>query len=691
MSLYTLTKATDRYYPNKFILNKNGYWLLLFSQLANLSLLIYQLVPWMLALISLSLLWRVLLLESAIKRPAKWLVNIFAVVGSIALLLSGAQLGVLLSMVHLLSFAYALKPLELKKRRDLYQLVLIGLFVLASSMLFSQSLYFSLLVILLAVLNFTLLFYFFAVNVSFINSFKGVGKLFIQSVPLAIILFIIFPRIAPFWQVPLANSAKMGLSDKVSAGDIAQLINSTELVFRVNFTDKTPNFNQLYWRALVLEDYDGHSWQKSQKSKVQGQAILAGKQAFVTKSTAIQFQHENLIKYQIIAEPSYQHWLYALAIPKFANNTNNSVKLLPDYTLVNTAIITQTLSYQVNSFIQTPFDLSLSEQSRQQNLSIPLTANPKLVVEAKRLRRSSSSDQELITKVLQHIRQQNYRYTLKPPLLINNSLDQFYFETKAGFCVHYASSFTYLMRAAGIPARLVTGYMGGEYNRSGNYYSIYQFDAHAWSEVWLPKLGWVRVDPTAAVSPERVDKGFSQLELSHQSGFNSNIFNSQYYRSIAWVNFIRQQFDALDYQWTRWVIGYTPERQFTLLKRWFGDYQAWQMAIIASITVALLLVWLWLTNRSKVAKVNYSEWLTLYYKALKLLATKGMVKEKTQSANDFAIQVTQQHKEAGEVFMLLTTNFIRLQYCLINKKAVQKLILQMHKDFKLFKQKLKKR
>ncbi len=685
-----LIKQSNLHNSPESMLTSHYYRLLLFSQLANLSLLFSQLALWMLALITLSLFWRFLLLKPEIKQPAKWLVNVFALVGCTILLLRGTQLGVLLSMVHLLCFAYALKPLELKKRSDLYQLVLIGLFVLASSMLFNQSLYFSLLVILLVIINFTLLFSFFVVNIPFLQAFKGVGKLFVQSIPLAVILFIVFPRIAPFWQVPLANSAKTGLSDKVTAGDIAQLINSNELVFRVNFINKAPRFNQLYWRALVLEDYDGHSWQKAQSQKWQKQAVLSSAKKFVVDTHAGKFEYKNLINYQIITEPSYQHWLYALILPKEVKSPNASVKLLPDYTLVNTTLITQTLSYQVNSFLHTSFDLKLSEQSKRQNLTIPLTANPKLVLEAKRLRQTSSSDKEIITKVLQHIRQQNYRYTLKPPLLTNNSLDQFYFDTKAGFCVHYASSFTYLMRAAGIPARLVTGYMGGEYNRSGNYYSIYQYDAHAWTEVWLKNLGWVRIDPTAAVSPERIEKGFSQLDLVQRSDIGRGIFNLQSYRNIAWLNFIRQQFDALDYQWARWVIGYTPERQFKLLNRWFGDYKAWQLAIIIGLVIGSVLLWLWLTNRSRSVKVNENEWVIIYLKALKLLATKGMIKEKTQSANDFSLQVIQQSKGIGAVFRLLTVNFICLQYRLINKKIMRKLILKMEKDFKRLKQQIKK-
>lgn len=666
------------------------YWLLLLSQLANFSLLATELSLWMLALIALSLMWRVTLLNGRLQPPSRWLLSAFAIAGCIVLAVSAKQLGLLLTMVHLLCFAYGLKQLELNQRRDFYQLFLIGLFVLASAMIFNQALYFSSIAILVLILNMSVLFYFFTPTLPYFTVIKATAKLFIQSVPLAIILFVVFPRVAPFWQVPLANSAKTGLSDRVTPGDIANLIQSSDLAFRVNFNDKKPLFNQLYWRALVLENYTGRSWIKSQQSIIEGRAIIAGKWQFKPQLSVVVNNQQMSVNYQVIAQPSYQHWLYSLAIPQLdKTDAINNTLLLPDFTLINKTPITQAISYQVTSLLHMPLNLQLSAQSRARNLAIPLDENPRLVSEAQRLRQLFKNDDELIANVLQTIRQQNYRYTLKPPLLDNNSLDQFYFETKEGFCVHYASSFTYLMRAAGIPARLLTGYMGGEYNRNGDYYSIYQYDAHAWSEVWLKNRGWVRVDPTAAVSPDRVEKGFSQSLFAEQSALSGNIFSLQNYRNIAWVNFFRQQFNALDYQWTRWVIGYTPERQFKLLNRWLGDYKAWQIIILAVVSFALIILWLWLTNCSNTKKIPISPWLKIYRQALQLLASKNMIKTNQQSIDEFSKGVTQHLPQIGQTFAILSTYFEQINYCRLTHDEQQNILAKMKIQFLVFKKKIK--
>jgi len=666
------------------------YWLLLLSQLVNLSLLITQLSLWMLALIGLSLVWRVTLLSGRLQLPSRWLLSGFAIAGCIVLAISSKELGLLLSMVHLLCFSYGLKQLELSKRRDFYQLFLIGLFVLASAMIFNQTLYFSSIIILVLLLNVSVLFYFFTPTLPYLAVIKATAKLFIQSTPLAIILFIVFPRLAPFWQVPLANSAKTGLSDRVKPGDIANLIQSSDLAFRVNFTDKKPLFNQLYWRAITLDNYDGSSWSKSQQSIMEDRAIVSGKWQFNPQFSVVFNNSKSSLHYQIIAQPSYQRWLYSLAIPQLGKtDTRNNVVLLPDFTLLNKTPVTQTISYQLTSLLQTPLNIELSVQSRARNLAILLDANPRLVSEAQRLRKLYKNDDALIASVLQTIRQKNYRYTLKPPILRNNSLDQFYFETQAGFCVHYASSFTYLMRAVGIPARLVTGYMGGEYNHNGDYYSLYQYDAHAWSEVWLKNRGWVRVDPTAAVSPDRVEKGFSSALFTEQSALSGNIFSLQNYRDIAWVNFFRQQLDALDYQWTRWIIGYTPERQFKLLSQWFGHYKAWQIALLAIVSFILIILWLWLTNRNKAKEIPISPWLKIYRQALQLLTTKNIIKTNQQSVSEFSQHVSQHLPKIGQEFILLSESFEQLSYCYLTVTEQKRIMKSMKLQFFAFKKKVK--
>lgn len=671
-------------------LNNTTNWLLLVSQLINFSLIMEQLTVWMLALIALCLLWQSAILAGLFKRPMSGVLFVIAVLGCIALAISSQALGLLLTMLHLLAFAYVLKTLELKQRGDLYQLILIGLFLNASAMIFNQSLAFASLLVIAILVNITVLFSFFLhhENKLYDDSFsyysfplKGAAKLFLQSIPLTIILFIIFPRLAPFWQVPLAKSAKTGLSEQIAPGDIAQLIKSSDLVFRVNFSTNAPSFNQLYWRTLVLENYNGKQWSKQSNRSIE--EIIANLEL---KPINYQTAQSKSTKYQVIAEPSYQHWLYALPV---AQVSQEQIIMLPDYTLLNKQPVTQTMSYNLVSYLQMPMDFTLSERTKRRNLALPEGVNPQLRAEAKILISQGYSNEALIQQVLNNIRQNNFHYTLKPPPLRSNSLDQFYFETKAGFCVHYASSFTFLMRAAGIPARVVTGYMGGEYNRNGNYYSIYQYDAHAWSEVWLEDKGWVRVDPTAAVSPERVEQGFSSALFEEQAALNTNIFSLQNYRHIAVINFFRQQLDALDYQWTRWVIGYNNKRQLDLLNRWFGHFSLWKLASIMALALISVLLWLWLTSRSKKIKVNYPPWQKNYLAALSLLAAKGIEKTPQQSFEQFAEQVVNSFPQLGISFKKLSQCYQKLHYQALSAEEKQQLLGKQQQYFRQFKQQLK--
>ena len=683
--MITLEKAP----PKPLVLNKVTHWLLLISQLINFSLIINQLTSWMLALVALCLLWQSAILMGLFKRPVRGILFVVAISGCIALAISSQALGLLLTMVHLLTFAYALKTLELKQRSDFYQLILIGLFLNAAAMIFNQSLAFASLLVLALLFNISVVFSFYIKknedSQHYTLALKGATKLLLQSVPLTIILFIVFPRLAPFWQMPLAKSTETGLTDEISLNDITELVRSNKLAFRVNFAGQQPLFNQFYWRAIVLEKFDGQRWKRANDQKVTENLWLLEQQALhfslqQLKSFGVGY------RYQIITEPSYTHWLYALPV---AQVSQEQIIMRPDYTLLSKKALTQITSYNVVSYLQAPKNINLAPYLKQRNLKLPSDVNPYLRAEAHKLRMKAKNDHDLVQQVLTNIRQQNYHYTLKPPPLKNGSLDEFYFETKAGFCMHYASSFTFLMRAAGIPARVVTGYMGGEYNSNGDYYSIYQYDAHAWSEVWLAGKGWVRVDPTAAVSPERVEQGFSSTLFNEQAELNNNIFSLQNYRNIIWLNFFRQQLDALDYKWTRWVIGYNDKRQLDLLNRWFGHFSLIKLAVVMGLAIGSILFWLWLTNRSRKIVPNYPLWQKNYLTALTLLADKGFKKTSQQSFDDFADTVLASSPKVGVNFKKLTQTFKKLHYQALTHNEQCQLIVKQQQYFKCFKQQLK--
>jgi len=663
-----------------FKLNAKVAYSLLFCQCINVALLFYQVTLWMTGIIALCLCWRGFIIAGKVKQPAKLLLIFVAIAGSVLLAISGKQLGLLLSMLHLMCFAYGLKTLEINSRKDFYQLILLGLFIVASAFIFSQSLAFSAFVFAVLTINLMTLLWYFSPSNRLNDSVLSAAKLLIQSLPLTILLFVIFPRLSPFWQVPLANSAKTGLSDTVTPGDIANLALNSDLAFRVEFENNAPAQAQMYWRALVLEDYDGKSWQRSSQNIAYAEAILKNAYPF---SLNYDDNASVVSNYQVIAEPSYRSWLFALDV---AQSKQDNAVVLPDFSLRAKKMIASTYSYQVTSYINMPMDLQMPTWLKRRNLSIPHGSNPKLEEYAQQLSQQYENSNDIVSAVLSSIRTNPYRYTLQPPLLENNSLDQFFFETQSGFCVHYASSFTYLMRAAGIPARMVTGYLGGELNPQANYYSIFQYDAHAWSEVWLEGRGWTRVDPTAAVNPDRVENGFSSSMSAQRSRLSNDYFSLHKYKNLQWVNKLRMQLEAIDYQWTRWVVGFTAERQYNLLTQWFGRINALKSAAITLFSLAGVMLILWLANKQWLPSVKVRQSYKLYQSALKHLDKRGIIKPVSMSAIDFSTDVEQKLGRKAQVFVEFSENFCALEYQMLPDIKRKQLIAKMEQQLKQIKQ-----
>ena len=643
----------------KFTLSTDVTWLLIACQAANLLTLYQELTSWMLAILALCLCWQVLMVHSQKARPPKSVMAIFALGGCLVLIILGFELGLLLAMLHLLCFSYVLKALEIKRRGDFYLVALLGFFLPVSSLIFEQGLQFTLVIILLLLLNISLLLSYFSSVRPGISTVKTSSLLVLHSIPLTLVLFIVFPRLSPFWQVPMAKTSATGLSETVAPGDIASLALSDKLAFRANFDRVRPDYSQLYWRTLVLEDYDGRRWKMA--SEYQDKR----KQIFMDPLSGQSRPGGRKLSYQVIAEASFRKWLFALdlaTLPPGNKAGHKQLIQLPDYSLRSRKPLTKSISYQVESYPDAPLDLHIPGYIIRRNLDYPAASNPKLVKEVLALREAHSDDLSLVQAVLAHFHQAQFRYTLQPPLLNENSLDQFYFDTRAGFCVHYASTFAFMMRVAGIPARLVTGYLGGEHNPQGEYYSIHQYDAHAWVEIWQPGKGWEKVDPTAAVNPERVENGLSAMLLQEQSRLSGDFFSLQRLKQFTWLNELRLQLDAIDYQWTRLVLGYSAAQQYRLLSSWFGRLMPWKVAVMifGAIMITLAALW-WLYRRGSVVDPR-DPGLILYQQALVLLTAKGLEKPLLHTAKDFAGQVALHRPEVAATFADLSATFENLSY-----------------------------
>ena len=511
----------------------------------------------------------------------------------------GLDMGVAFLVLCLIS-----KLWELYKRRDAYVVLNLSLFVLAALFLMDQGLITTLEVIIGAVI---VLLAFIALNDDGNSRGDGrlrtLGVLGIGALPLLVVLFLFFPRLPPLWSVQLSGQqATTGVSDSMSPGDFANLGQSTELAFRVEFKDSRPAQQALYWRGLVFSNFDGITWRPSVQQRQWQPALQAPtwiENAFATVPEAAKVAPNN---YQIILEPTQQNWLFGLDYP-FAQQQD--ISITSDFTLLKDQPVTQQLRYDVLQFAPMRIDTVLSDEARRLNLALPSKGNPQArALAQQRFTQSGSDPVRYMAAIKRWINQTEFRYTLSPPRLNKNRIDEFLFETKAGFCEHYSSSFTFMLRAAGIPARVVAGYQGGELSRAGNVWEVRQKDAHAWTEVWLAGQGWVRVDPTAFVAPERVEQGMDALTQAQGAAMFGDGAGAQIsYQQYQMLQTLRRLSDQASYYWQKDVVGYDQDKQANSLLKWFNirsiTQQILWLAVSAVIIMTTLIFFIWQRRRKR--------------------------------------------------------------------------------------------
>ena len=415
------------------------------------------------------------------------------------------------------------------------------------------------------------------------RSFRTASRLIGYAAPLAIAMWIFFPRIAtPFWAVPIDTSAgTSGLSDTMSPGDISSLSLSDAVAFRVSFDGPIPQAKDRYWRGLVLHHFSGRRWS--------GNDPGIDRQAHGN----IEFMGDP-VAYTVTLEPTRQQWVFALDIPD--TWTLPRTNMGRQQQLWRVQPIDQRVAYDAVSYTDYRSDVELRRPFRDWYLNLPDGTNPQTAELARQMFAEAGSKSAYVEAVLQKFHQEEYFYTLEPPELGRNPVDEFLFDTRQGFCEHYASAFAVMMRSAGIPARIVLGYQGGELNSVGKYQYLIvrQADAHAWTEVWIEGVGWHRVDPTAAVAPERIDAGMSASMfdgaaaawgLSAPSMFLHNL-------GLSW--------DAINAKWNDWVLGYGPENQNKLME-WLGmeepDWRKMMLTLLGIVIGMIILISLLLAMR----------------------------------------------------------------------------------------------
>lgn len=599
-------------------------------QLAFLLLLQEAFTLWVSLLFAALLLTRFTTLVYANTSLSLKAVNVIGACVAVVLLVNIKQAGVLNFMLQILLLAAVLRLLALRQLFEARQLVWVHYFLIGCCFILHQNMLVALVIMAALFANIYSHYLLFAPPG---NNLKpaNIGRATLIILPLWLAMFLLFPRLPPFWQIPTANVASTGLSDTLDPGSIEKLVQDDSLAFRVEFETRLPERQLLYWRARLYEDFDGRRWQENpQRSasdyrKVSQEATPA----------------ETTLNYRIIAEASQQRSLFALASPL---QSSANVNIAPSGLVLSTKPVSQRLSYQLSSQLQ-PVTI-LSEQEQQLNLHIP-AGNEQTLAFGRQLKAQHPRVSALVDAIAGHFRQQPYFYSLTPPALGANSVDQFLFDTRTGFCSHYASATALLLRAAGIPARVVGGYQGGDWHPEQGYLAVRQREAHAWVE-YADQGRWQQFDPTAAVAPQRILSGLDDALSAEQR----QLLSSPWQRN-ALFGAIQLQLMHLDYYWSVWVLGFNDDNQRDLWQQLRQNWQRFAYGLVFITGLVLLVVaLLWWQRREQPTQPQAYRLLT------KALA--GILPHKAahQPLSEFlGVLAQQQQTEQRQLLLALITHY----------------------------------
>lgn len=607
----------------------------------------YGSVPgWVLLAVAATVTWRLSAALGLLRLPGTTWRAALTLAGSFAVAWSYRRVSGLDAGSALLILMLALKLLETRNARDRCIVILIAWFVLFAGFLREQSLVsvpqlaVGVLAGMLALLAATRTGHPLPVT----RQLLATGRLLAYGLPLALALFLLFPRLpGPFWALPGGSGGgKTGLSDQMSPGDITALAQSDEVAFRVRFSGPAPRPNALYWRGPVLESFDGRRWRARPESARDRQPAPA---AYVASEPSAP-----TYAYEIILEPHHQRWLLPLETP-LEWDARDSV-LTGSLELLNPRPIDRRLAWRGKSAAVGSFRDAAPPPSTR---ALPAARNPRTLAYARELRNSSASDAAYLRRILTGFREQSFYYTLNPPALGDNPVDEFLFGTRTGFCEHYASAFATLARAAGLPARIITGYQGGEPNPLADYWIVRQSDAHAWVEVWLDGR-WVRYDPTAAVAPERVEKGIDAA-LPEASGANLPLIGAS-----PWLENLALRWDAINATWDRWVLAFGPEQQSELMQGLgFRSPSLRDLALTCALTVSiLLLLFTWLGLREGAPRRDRVE--ESWRRLCSRLARAARPRRPVEAPMEYARAVAEARPDLAGSVLALARQYLRLRY-----------------------------
>jgi protein-glutamine gamma-glutamyltransferase len=619
----------------------NLYWLA--TSLLMVAAPHAQRLPWWLTVLAAVIFfWRLYLAQQRIKLPRRAVIILLVAAVSAGIYLQyrtlfGRDAGVALLVIMLM-----LKLLELHSQRDGMLLIFLSYFLVLTNFLYSQTIPTAIyMLVCVWVITATML----ALHHTHVPArtappWRTAGVLLVQSVPLMLVLFVLFPRVqGPLWGMPADSSrGSTGLSETMAPGSLSSLAYSDAVAFRVAFKGAAPATKHMYWRGPVLWDFDGRTWTSSR-------AWFAEPRYNATYDP---------VEYTVTVEPHGKAWLFALDLP---GRIPPGTIATGDLQLLSLKAVTGRARYEMVSFLEYSYGQQESSGSLKRALRLPENFNPKSIAFARDLRAKHDGPRATMDAVLGMFAAENFVYTLAPPLLGQHSVDDFLFGTRRGFCEHYSSAFVVLMRAAGIPARVVTGYLGGEVNPVGNYMIVRQADAHAWTEVWFENEGWIRVDPTAAVSPARIERGIS-------AAVDNTRALPLFLRSDSTIlRHVRLAWDSAANSWNQWVLGYGEERQRALLRRAGLDDATWRtlVALMLGATAGIMLVLALITLTRLRARVR-DPVQRAYVRFCNKLAARGLPRGAAEGPLAYAERICQSRPDLEPAVQGFSRLYVALRY-----------------------------
>ena len=445
--------------------------------------------------------------------------------------------------VGLLCLMVGLKPLEIRNHRDRMMTLFLSYFLVITNLFYSNALGMTLYLLVSAFITTAVLIRINHAGGGFGHSLRTAGRILVLALPVTIGLFVFFPRLyGGLWGVPRSTVGKIGFTDRLTPGSVAELVDDAAIAFRVEFEGPRPRQDQLYWRGIVFTHFDGRTWRPGDRSL-----------RFLPP-----LPDAGPVAYAVTLEPHRQRWLFALDRPF---ESSRRTRIFADGTLRTWRKVNALFRYTVVS--HTRYHTGAFRPEDRPTRDLPEKGNPEARALARQWANAAGKPIDIVNRALAYFRGNRFRYTLQAPPVGPDIVDDFLFRTRQGYCEHYAAAFAFLMRAAGVPARIVGGYLGGEKNPYAEYLIVRQADAHAWVEVWLPETGWTRVDPTSVVAPARVSRGTAAALTSAEREALWQSYTFLGPLAETWKN-IQFGWDLANNHWNQRVIIYSRNQQRAL-------------------------------------------------------------------------------------------------------------------------------